>query len=94
MLGQNKNELAIIKFRNLSVLSVSLASFIGGIIIIINQKFIDIWVGNDKYGGLLLSLLMFFNLVFHSWKISYRAFFSSNLIAKELAISSFFEINI
>ena len=91
MLGQNKNELAIIKFRNLSVLSVSLASFIGGIIIIINQKFIDIWVGNDKYGGLLLRFLMFFILVFHSWKISYRAFFSSNLIAKELALSSFFE---
>ncbi len=91
MLGQNKNELVLNKFRNLSVLSVSLATFIGGIIVIINQKFIDIWVGNDKYGGLVLSLLLFFNLVFHAWKISYRAFFSSNLIAKELAISSFFE---
>ena len=81
---KNKNELAIIKFRNLSVLSVSLASFIGGIIIIINQKFID------KYGGLLLSLLMFFNLVFILGNFL-SSFFSSNLIAKELAISSFFE---
>jgi O-antigen/teichoic acid export membrane protein len=91
MWGEGKNEDVLSKFRNLSIISVVLASFAGGGIIIINDFFINIWVGEDKYGGLLLSTLLFFNLVFHAWKITYRAFLSSNLIAKELAISSFME---
>jgi len=91
MFGQGKNEEVLIKFRNLSIISVMLASFVGGGIIIINDFFIEQWVGLGKYGGVVLSVLLFFNLVFHAWKISYRAFLSSNLIAKELAIACFIE---
>jgi O-antigen/teichoic acid export membrane protein len=91
MIAQAENKILIQKFNNLSVISVCLASFVGGGIVILNEFFIDLWVGKDKYGGGLLSLLLFFNLVFHSWKITYRAFLSSNLVAKELAISSFIE---
>jgi O-antigen/teichoic acid export membrane protein len=91
MVGQGKHEEVLVKFRNLSILSVLAACFVGGGIVIANDFFIEKWVGLEKYGGSILSLLLFFNLVFHAWKISYRAFLSSNLIAKELSISSFIE---
>lgn len=91
MLGQGEQKEALAKFRNLSLLSVLSTCLIGGVIVIYNDFIIEIWVGRDKYGGLFLSLLLFFNLALHAWKITYRAFLSSNLIAKELAISSFLE---
>lgn len=91
MFGLGEHTEALVKFRNLSLLSVLSASFVGGGIVICNSFLIETWVGLDKYGGLILSMLLFLNLVLHAWKISYRAFLSSNLIAKELAISSFIE---
>ena len=91
MLGEKKHNIAMIKFRNLSTISVLSATIIGSGIIIINEFFIDLWVGEGKFGGIFLSLILFFNLAFHAWKITYRAFLSSNLIAKELAISSLLE---
>lgn len=91
MFGQKNNVQVLNKFKNLSVISVSIACFAGSAIIILNEHFIDLWVGSGKFGGVLLCLFLFYNLVFHSWKITYRAFYSSNLIAKELSISSFIE---
>ena len=91
MLGQGERVEALSKFRNLSLASVFATCFFGGFIVLFNSFIIEMWVGLDKYGGLYLSLLLFFNLALHAWKITYRAFLSSNLIAKELAISSSLE---
>ena len=79
------------KFEKLSVISVAVATISGSAVVIINQYFIEIWVGPGKYGGVYLCLFLFFNLVLHSWKITYRAYLSSNLIAKELALSGIVE---
>lgn len=91
LFGEGKVNEAQSKFNNISLLSVLIAAIVGGGLIIINEIFISKWVGIQKFGGNFLGLLLFFNLVFHSWKITYRAYLSSNLIAKELAISSFIE---
>lgn len=91
MLGQGEHIEALYKFRNLSLISVFLTCLVGGSIVLFNGWVIEMWVGLDKYGGLYLSLLLFLNLSLHAWKITYRAFLSSNLIVKELAISSSLE---
>lgn len=91
LFGQGKQAEVVEKFKNISIISVFFASAVGGMIIIFNDLFIHFWVGGNKFGGLTLCFFLFINLVFHSWKISYRAFLSSNLIAKELAISSLIE---
>lgn len=91
IIGQGNTWEAFTKFKELSLISVLFSCIIGGTLVIVNENFVSYWVSKDKYGGLWLNLFLFLNLVFHSWKISYRAFLSSSLIAKELSISSFIE---
>ncbi len=86
MLANNSTIEAFDKFKKLSIISILVSTIAGAIAILINKYFVSIWVGVDKFGGTLLNFGMYMNLIYHAWKLPFRAYLSSSLLTKQLAV--------
>ncbi len=86
LLANNGEQEAFDKFKKLSIISILLSTIIGAAAILVNKYFVGLWVGADKYGGTLLNFGMYMNLIYHAWKLPFRAYLSSSLLTKQLAV--------
>jgi hypothetical protein len=91
LIGEGELENAKSKYILLFKLTVSVAMFIASVLIINNSLFIHYWVGDEFYGGDIVSCFLGLNLVYYAWKLPSRAFLSSHLVVKEQSIFGVFE---
>jgi O-antigen/teichoic acid export membrane protein len=91
LLGQKKMDEVLRIYRHLFALSVGCAIVLGLSIWSGNGTFIQRWVGEKNYGGVLLDCALVSNFVLSFWNRPNRAVMSAGLIVRPQAISQIIE---